>query len=58
MFWFLFFLQANISGLLSTEVDSKLYKTSLSFLLLKNEVHIKSDFPMCPMEIQAFVLQR
>ncbi|RZC36724.1 alpha-mannosidase 2 [Asbolus verrucosus] len=48
----------NVSGLLPTEVGSKLYKTSLSFLLMKNEIHIKGDLLMCPMEIQAFILQR
>ncbi|EFA06316.1 alpha-mannosidase 2 [Tribolium castaneum] len=48
----------NISALLPTETGSKLHKTSLSFLLMKNEVNIRGDFVMCPMEIQAFVLQR
>jgi alpha-mannosidase II len=48
----------NVSSLLTTEVASKMYKTSLSFLLMKNEVHIKGDLIMCPMEVEAFILQR
>ncbi|KAJ8963436.1 hypothetical protein NQ318_018916 [Aromia moschata] len=46
----------NISALLPIDSSKRLHKSSLSFLLVKNEVDGKGNLPLCPMEVQAFVV--
>ncbi|KAJ8977950.1 hypothetical protein NQ317_008141 [Molorchus minor] len=46
----------NITGLLALDPSKRLHKSSLSFSLVKNEVDGKGNLPMCPMEMQAFVI--
>ncbi|CAH0550775.1 unnamed protein product [Brassicogethes aeneus] len=47
---------ANISSILPMDDGKKLYKTSLSFSLVKNEVDGKGNIAICPMDIQSFIL--
>lgn len=46
----------NISALIPIDISRKMHKTSLTFLLKKNEVHSRSNLELCPMEMQAFVV--
>ncbi|KAJ8936612.1 hypothetical protein NQ314_012227 [Rhamnusium bicolor] len=46
----------NITGLLPIDSRKRLHKASLSFSLIKNEVDGKGNLPLCPMEMQAFII--
>lgn len=53
--YYLFHLQVNISNIIPIDNSRKLYKSTLSFLLVKGEVDGRSDIPMCPMEMQSYI---
>lgn len=50
--------QVNITAVLPSEAESKLYKASLSFLKHLEETSIKENIPICPMTANAFTISR
>lgn len=50
--------KVNILRLLSNGITTKGYKTSLSYLAIKNTQDFTNDIAFCPMEVQAFLMRR